>query len=267
MSDRPLLAKPGRTPTTRRTCRLRSLEPTRTNFGRVVVVDRSIVDVLLATTVIGVARPDTIAELAAASRWRTVERNDMLCLAGDRSDSIFVVASGTLRVFTSTANGSEPTIALRYEGEVVGELGVLDDLPRSASLAALRRSEVIEVPARAFRTAYESDPAIARRMVTLLADRLRRVTDGLADMAYLDLGGRLAKYILSESERRGRTSFVLNLTQAEMGQLLGGARQTINQAARSLHDAGLVGLDGRTVTIIDEQGLRLRAMSADGRLE
>ena len=76
----------------------------------------------------------------------------------------------------------------------------------------------------------------------------------------------LAKYILNESERRGRTTFALNLTQAEMGQLLGGARQTINQAARSLHDAGLVGLDGRTVTIIDEEGLRLRAMSADGRL-
>ena len=123
------------------------------------------------------------------------------------------------------------------------------------------------MPARAFRAAYESDPAIARRMVTLLADRLRTVTDGLADMAYLDLGGRLAKYILNESERRGRTTFVLNLTQAEMGQLLGGARQTINQAARSLHDAGLVGLEGRTVTIIDEQGLRLRAMSADGRSE
>ncbi len=188
----------------------------------------------------------------------------MLCLAGDRADAIFVVASGTLRVFTSSANGSEPTLALLHEGEVVGELGVLDDRPRSASLSALRRSDVIEVPARAFRAAYESDPAIARRMVTLLADRLRRVTDGLADMAYLDLGGRLAKYILNESERRGRTTFALNLTQAEMGQLLGGARQTINQAARSLHDAGLVGLEGRTVTIIDEEGLRLRRCQLTG---
>ena len=234
---------------------------------RVAVAERSIVDVLLATTVMGRARSDTVADLATASRWRTVERNDMLCLAGDRADSIYVITSGTLRVFTSSANGSEPTLALLHEGEVVGELGVLDDLPRSASLAALRRSEVVEVPAWAFRAAYESDPAIARRMVTLLADRLRRVTDGLADLAYLDLGGRLAKYILSEADRRGRTTFALNLTQAEMGQLLGGARQTINQAARSLHDAGLVGLDGRTVTIIDVEGLRLRAMSAGDRHE
>jgi CRP/FNR family transcriptional regulator, cyclic AMP receptor protein len=229
--------------------------------------DRTIEDVLVATTVIGVAGPDTIAELARASRWRTVQRNEMLFAVGEQAGAIFVVASGTLRVFTSSANGSEPTLALLHDGEVVGELGVLDDLPRSASIAALRRSEVVEVPARAFRAAYASDPAISQRMVTLLADRLRRVTDGLADLAYLDLGGRLAKYILSESERSGRQSFVLSLTQAEMGQLLGGARQTINQAARSLHDAGLVGLDGRTVTIIDEAGLRLRAMSAGGRFD
>lgn len=228
---------------------------------------RSIEDVLRSTTVIGVARDDTIATLAAASRWRTLQRNELLFVLGDRAGSIFVVASGTLRVFTSSANGSEPTLALLHDGEVVGELGVLDDRPRSASLAAVSRSEIVEVPARAFRAAYESDAAIARRMVTLLAERLRHVTDGLADLAYLDLGGRLAKYILGEAERRGSTRFVLSLTQAEIGQLLGGARQTINQAARSLQAAGLIDLDGRTVDIIDESGLQLRALSAGGKFE
>jgi CRP-like cAMP-binding protein len=164
-------------------------------------------------------------------------------------------------------HGTEPTLALIHEGEVVGELGVLDDLLRSASIAALRRSEIVEVPASSFRSAYHSDPAIPRQMVTMLAARLRTVTDGLADLAYLDLGGRLAKYLLGESERQSATTITLGLTQSELGQMLGGARQTVNQVMRSLEDAGLVVIAGRTVQIIDERGLRLRSTSAGGRFE
>ena len=94
-----------------------------------------------------------------------VQRNEVLFAVAERATSIYVVVSGTFRVFTSSMQGTEPTLALIHEGEIVGELGVLDDVPRSASIAALRRSEIVEVPA-AFRTAYHSDPAIARQMVT-----------------------------------------------------------------------------------------------------
>ena len=231
------------------------------------VSEPSIDDVLAATPLFGVAAPATISELARMSRWRTVERNEMLFTVAERATAIYVVASGTFRVFTSSMQGTEPTLALIHEGEVVGELGVLDDVPRSASIAALRRSEIVEVPAGAFRTAYRSDPAIARQMVTMLAARLRTVTDGLADLAYLDLGGRLAKYLLTESQRQGRTAIALPLTQAELGQMLGGARQTVNQVMRALEEAGLILLEGRTVRIVDERGLRLRSVSAGGRFE
>ncbi len=231
------------------------------------VSKRSIDDVLAATPLFGVAAPATIADLARASRWRTVQRNEVLFAVAEPATSIHVVASGTLRVFTSSMQGTEPTLALIHEGEVVGELGVLDDVPRSASIAALRRSEIIEVPAGAFRAAYRSDPAIARQMVTMLAARLRTVTDGLADLAYLDLGGRLAKYLLTEQERQGRAAITLTLTQAELGQMLGGARQSVNQVMRALEEAGLIRLEGRTVRIVDEHGLRRRSVSAGGRFE
>ncbi len=231
------------------------------------VPKRSIDDVLASTPLFGAADLRTISDLARASRWRTVQRNEVLFAVAERATSIYVVVSGTFRVFTSSMHGTEPTLALIHEGELVGELGVLDDVPRSASIAALRRSEIVEVPAVSFRTAYHSDPAISRQMVTMLADRLRMVTDGLADLAYLDLGGRLAKYLLSESQRQGRSVITLGLTQLELGQMLGGARQTVNQVMRTLEEAGLIVLDGRRVQIIDERGLRLRSVSAGGRFE
>ena len=224
-------------------------------------------EVLAATPLFGVAEPRTIGDLARSSRWRTVQRNEVLFAVAERATSIYVIVSGTFRVFTSSMQGTEPTLALIHEGEIVGELGVLDDVPRSASIAALRRSEIVEVPAGSFRTAYHSDPAIPRQMVNMLAARLRTVTDGLADLAYLDLGGRLAKYLLNESQRQGRPDITLTLTQSELGQMLGGARQTVNQVMRTLEEAGLVVLDGRMVQIVDAQGLRLRSMSSGGRFE
>ncbi len=224
-------------------------------------------EVLAATPLLGVADPRTISDLARSSRRRTVQRNEVLFAVAERATSIYVVVSGTFRVFTSSMQGTEPTLALIHEGEMVGELGVLDDVPRSASIAALRRSEIVEVPAESFRAAYHSDPAIARQMVTMLAARLRTVTDGLADLAYLDLGGRLAKYLLNESQRQGRPTITLTLTQSELGQMLGGARQTVNQVMHTLEEAGLIVLEGRRVQIVDERGLRLRSVSSGGRFE
>lgn len=224
-------------------------------------------EVLAATPLLGVADPRTISDLARSSRRRTVQRNEVLFAVAERATSIYVVVSGTFRVFTSSMQGTEPTLALIHEGEMVGELGVLDDVPRSASIAALRRSEIVEVPAESFRTAYHSDPAIPRQMVTMLAARLRTVTDGLADLAYLDLGGRLAKYLLNESQRQGRPTITLTLTQSELGQMLGGARQTVNQVMHTLEEAGLIVLEGRRVQIVDERGLRLRSVSSGGRFE
>ena len=78
-------------------------------------------------------------------------------------------------------------------------------------------------------------------MVTMLAVGSRAVTDGLADLAYLDLGGRLAKYLLNESQRQGRPTITLTLTQSELGQMLGRARQTVNQVMHTLEEEGLIG--------------------------
>lgn len=228
---------------------------------------RRIDDVLSTTPLFATAARSTIDGLARAAQRRTIQRNEVLFAAGGRATAMYVIDSGTLRVFASSAEGTEPTLALVHAGETVGELGVLEDVPRSASVAAVGRSSIVEVPARSFRAAYDSDPAIARQMVSMLAQRLRTVTDGLADLAYLDLGGRLAKYLVREFERQGTTTFRLPLTQAELGQLLGGARQTVNQVGRSLERDGLVRLDGRRVTILDEPGLRARALSSGGRFD
>ena len=227
--------------------------------------DERIDEVLRATPLLGAADAATIDALAAASRWHTLQRDEILFVAGSRASHVYAVGTGTLRVFSSGPGGTEPTLALLGAGDLVGELGVLDDVPRSSSVGALRRSEVVEVPARAFREAYDHDAAIARRLVSLLSARMRAINDGFTDLASLDLGGRMAKYLLAEAERQGTHSVRLTLTQSELGQLLGGARQSVNQVMQGLERAGLVSARGRTVQILDAAGLQRRAATPGGR--
>ncbi len=204
----------------------------------------------------------TFDRVVAASRVHRHERGSMVFLEADRPTSVHVVATGLLRVFVTSFDGNEPTLALLTEGTVVGELGVLADVPRSASVAALRTSQLVEIPAAVFRAAYDEEPAMARCLVGLLSDRLRVTNDGLADLTYLDLGGRLAKYLLRECEQAGSNSVTLSLNQSELGRMIGGARQTVNQLLHSLERANLIAIEGRTVRILDRDGLQLRAMSS-----
>jgi CRP-like cAMP-binding protein len=221
---------------------------------------RDSIEATLATTaLLAAAAPATMSKLAGASRLRTLRRDELLFAVGSKATAVFAVARGSLRVFTTSPNGAEPTLALLGPGDLVGELGVLDDLPRSTSVGALRPSDVVEVPARAFRDAYDADPAIPRRLVSLLSARMRSLNDGYTDLAALDLGGRLAKYLIGEVERQGRATVKLTLTQTELGQLLGGARQTVNQVLQSLERMALIEAHGRTVRVLDLPGLRVRA--------
>jgi len=228
--------------------------------------DSSDVAVLLrATPLLSAAAQATVTRLARESRRRTLARDQILFLAGSRATSVFAVASGSLRVFASGPGGAEPTLAILGAGDLVGELGVIDGVPRSTSVGALQRSEVVEVPGRAFLDAYRADPAIAQRLVTLLSGRMRSINDGFTDLASLDLGGRLAKFVLAEAERRNTDVFKLSLTQAQLGQLLGGARQTVNQVMQGLERAELVRMEGRTVRVLDREGLRLRSLTPGGK--
>lgn len=224
-----------------------------------------VVALLRATPLLSAASDQSVAALAGSSKRRSLDRDQVLFLAGSRATSVFAVASGSLRVFASGPGGAEPTLALLGSGDLVGELGVLDDVPRSTSVGALQRSEVIELPGRVFREVYGDDPGIARRLVALLSARMRSLNDGFTDLASLDLGGRLAKFVLAEAERSNADVVRLSLTQAQLGQLLGGARQTVNQVMQGLERAGLLRIEGRTVRVLDREGLRMRSLTPGGK--
>jgi CRP/FNR family transcriptional regulator, cyclic AMP receptor protein len=232
-----------------------------TSFLR--VQGRPIQQVLAECTLFSDCAPSTLGMLAAAGRSRLLAPNELVVAQGSPPRAAFVVDFGVLRVFTGSEQGDEQSLTMVFPGDTVGELGVLQSLPRSASVAAVSRSMVVELPPAALRDAYAADVSIAHALVRQMSNRLRATSERLGDMVVLDLSARLAKFLLSEVRRQlddlpRRAEIELPFTQAQLGQLLGGARQSINRELSELEIQGLIQFVGRRVTVLDVVGLQQR---------
>jgi CRP-like cAMP-binding protein len=206
-----------------------------------------------------------LVELAAASHISTVEKGEILFVEGDPSTRMFVVLSGRVRIFRNSAEGGELVLAHAGPGESIGELSVIDELPRSASAQALERCRVISVPADRMRDVLSASPAAMLAVARHLAVTVRRLTGTTSDFIFLDLPHRLAKYLLSlvvaqladaaEGPRGYGATVVLPASQAGIAAQLGVTRQSLNQALGSLAQDGLIVVDGRAVRVLDVRAL------------
>ncbi|HEX4443237.1 MAG TPA: Crp/Fnr family transcriptional regulator [Galbitalea sp.] len=202
-----------------------------------------------------------LSELAVASSLAIFAKGEVLFVEGDVSSRMFVVLSGRIRIFRNSARGAELVLSNAGPGESIGELSVIDRLPRSASAAALERSRVLVVQADRLREVLSRHPAAMLAMATQLAVTVRRLTGTTSDFIFLDLPHRLVKYLLSLVETRGGAperngaTVVLPASQSGIAAQLGVTRQSLNQALGVLAQEGLIVVDGRAVRLLNLESL------------
>lgn len=213
--------------------------------------------VLARVPLLSTLPPRSLAELTAASRLVTFAKSDVLFVEGDPPDRMFAVLSGRIRIYRNSAAGAELVLSNAGPGESIGELSVIDRLPRSASASALERSRVLVVPAERLREVLSRDPVAMLAVATQLAVTVRRLTGTTSDFIFLDLPHRLVKYLLSLVDARGgaregnRATVQLPASQSGIAAQLGVTRQSINQALGVLAQEGLIAVDGKSVALLD----------------
>jgi CRP-like cAMP-binding protein len=194
-----------------------------------------------------VPEPD-LRELAEQAFPRHLSRGQVLFLEGDPSDHLFVVERGRLKVTVGSARGQELLLQVVSAGGALGELSVVDRLPRSAGATALDDLSLWCVPADAVRALLATTPAFCLALAEDLAAQVRRLTGASADLVFLDLPQRLAKLLLALHAGEGPPGLA-GMAQTDVAAHLGVTRQTLNRALARLHDAGWVaiGRDGLEV--------------------
>ncbi len=211
--------------------------------------------------------PGDVAALLPAFEPLTLARGARLFAQGDVDDAdVFVVLYGRFTVAREHRDGRAVTAVLG-PGDMVGELSVFDPGPRTSTVTAVTGGRVAVLAPGDLLAWGTSRPHVAARLLQVLARRLRRTNSTIVDLMFVDVAGRMAHALLELAgrfgQRHGPEVWVPHgLTQAELGQLVGGSRETVNKVLADFANRGWLRLENRAVVLLDLPRLAQRARAA-----
>jgi CRP-like cAMP-binding protein len=188
---------------------------------------------------------------------RVVERGRSVFVQGEPGDRMYVLAEGAVKLYVSSRDGGIVELARHQPPASFGELALLDGGPRSASAEAVERSVLLVVIRAELLRLLRSEEKVAEALLRALGTMVRRTTRQVTDLVFLDLRGRVARQLLLLAEDgNGAGAVTRRVTQGELATMVGGARQTVNQALKSLESSGCIRAVGRTFALIDREQLQ-----------
>jgi CRP/FNR family cyclic AMP-dependent transcriptional regulator len=202
-----------------------------------------IVSLLSGTSLFGGLAADDLALCARAFKEKHLSKGQTLFLRGDPGTHLYLVESGRIRLAITTAAGRTLSFQVASEGDLIGEIAVLDGKGRSADGTAITEARLHCLERGVFRELWTTRPALATRVVTFLCGRLRQMTTQFESVALQPLEVRLAQFVISALGSRGapsgkRVPMELGFSQSELAQLLGASRPKVNAAMASLEKSG-----------------------------
>jgi CRP/FNR family transcriptional regulator, cyclic AMP receptor protein len=189
---------------------------------------------------------------------RVVERGQCVFIQGEAGDRMYVLAEGAVKLYVSSRDGGIVELVRHRPPAAFGEVALLDGGPRTASAQAVERSVLLVVTRAELVALLRSEEHVAEALLRTLGAIVRRTTRQVSDLAFLDLQGRVAGQLLALAGDGGPAR-TREVTQAELASMVNGARQTVNQALRSLETRGYIRSDGRSFEILDRERLKLLA--------
>jgi CRP/FNR family transcriptional regulator, cyclic AMP receptor protein len=179
-------------------------------------------------------------------------------------DRLYIIISGKVKIGNRSPNGHENLLTILGPSDMFGELSAFDPGPRTSSAITITEVRAVSMDRTGLRAWIADRPEIAEQLLRVLARRLRRTNNNLADLIFTDVPGRVAKQLLALAQRFGSQDdgsmrVTHDLTQEEIAQLVGASRESVNKALAEFAQRGWIRLDARTVWICDSERLARRA--------
>jgi CRP/FNR family cyclic AMP-dependent transcriptional regulator len=195
-------------------------------------------------------QPETLRGIASTGVVRTFPRHTVLINEGDQGDSLFVILSGRVKIYSSNEAGREFVIDFHGPGEYVGEMS-LDGAPRSASVITVEPTTCAVVNRAQFRDFILAHPDFAMHLIERLIHRVRVTTGNLKSLALSDVYGRLVRLLYAlAKEVDGRQIVPEKLTQQEIADRVGASRDMIGKLMKDHVAGGYLAVEDRTITIL-----------------
>ncbi len=213
-----------------------------------------------------VLHPRDLRSLATKFQVVTYRKGEVLFREGEPAERLFLIDTGRVKLSIRSSAGQELLIGVLGRGQIFGELSLLDRGPRAMDASAMEETRVFALPSDNFWTVLENRPALARRLLELMARRLRRADQTSQDLVFFDAPTRLARRLLELAEEHGQAEarsesirITVRITQEEVAQMIGVTRESANRLISSFAGRGWISWNDGYPVILQPETLIRRA--------
>ena len=199
-----------------------------------------------------------LAALFPAIQHRTYPRHSFMLRAGEKADALYVMLAGRAKVVIDDGEGREVTLTVIGPNEFFGEMALIDDKPRSASVEAIDQCEVLYISKAAFMTCLKDNFEVAMMILRAVVGRLREADAKIASLALMDVHGRVARLIM-DLAKEVNDNWVVDTGSEEMARMVGASREMVSRVLKEMRDSGLIRRDKRKIIVLDRGSMGRRS--------
>jgi CRP/FNR family cyclic AMP-dependent transcriptional regulator len=193
-----------------------------------------------------------LAVIAGVAKTRRYAKDDVIFHADEMGDVFCVIREGKVKITMISPEGKEIILAMMGPGEFFGEMALLDDAPRSATVVALEPLEVVTIWRTDFLQILQDNFSITRKLMSELSKRVRRMSLRIESLATMDVYGRLARFFLDLATQQGKVLdngyvAVTRPTHQAIANMIGTSRETVSRLIHELMRQDLLLSEGKTV--------------------
>jgi CRP/FNR family cyclic AMP-dependent transcriptional regulator len=204
-----------------------------------------------------------LSMIAGRLKRRVFEAGEEIFQQGERGDAMFIIRSGRVKIYSRGEEGKELTLNVYEEGDFFGEFSLIDGEPRSASAAAIERTEALVLQNEDLIAILAEHPKIAISLMGGLVARLRYTTEYAEDLAFLSVNGRVASKLLEFMDRHGVQSDAgveidVPVTVPQLAGMAAAPPEIVHRILDFYELGGILARDGDRMTVLDPATLRER---------
>ena len=191
---------------------------------------------------------------------RSYPRGSFILRAGEETDALYIILSGRAKVLIPDEEGHEVILTVMGPHEFFGEMGLLDDLPRSASVETLETCEMLRLSKAGFINVLKDNFELAMLIIRNLVRRMRDADRKIESLALIDVYGRVARLLIDLAQNvEGKWVVEHAPPKQEIARMIGASREMVSRVVKDLHKKGLIRAEKRRIQILDKASMQKRA--------
>src|ERR1700741_1114886 len=204
-----------------------------------------------------------LGQLLSCVQHRSYPRNAFILRAGEETDALYIILSGRVKVLIPDEEGHEVILSVIGPHEFFGEMGLLDELPRSASVETLEACEMLRLSKAGFTGILKDNFELAMLIMRNLVRRLREADRKIESLALIDVYGRVARLLIEMAQPvDGQWVIEKAPPKEEIARMIGASREMVSRVVKDLHDKGVIRAEKRKIFVLDRHSMGSRRASA-----